>query len=453
MAAFKDKSNPGCRGFGAPQRRGRLQAARAVSLCRSSPPASFGPSPVLVARTLDAPRGRDRAHIIAVPSFSSRSVSCPSADPRPRSSSHCSCPTVAAAENWPQWRGPGGQGISTERDADRMGARAQRRWKIRCARAFVADRLGRPSLPDRRDRRRGPARAEGRRAHDGRQALGPSRQRRGRAQAHAEGAGARREDRQDRLGADRVRRPGVRRAAPPQQLRRPDRATDGKMVFAYFGPEGLYAYDINGKLAWKVVEKFPTLGLGTGTSPVLYQNLVIIQRDEDNGDVGVVAYDKDTGKEAWRAKRHVQISWATPVLVDTGRRDRARHQRHRVHHRLRPGDRQGAVADEGRREQRHPHAARRPRPGHRHRRLSREEGHRDPPGRRCPRQARRVGVREGHRLRALEHPLRRLRLPAHRQRHRHLPRRDNRRGEVRGGRVPVPARFMGSPVAFGGMSR
>ena len=69
------------------------------------------------------------------------------------------------------------------------------------------------------------------------------------------------------------------------------------------------------------MEQFPTLGMGTGTSPVLYQNLVIIQRDEDNGErSAIVAYDKRTGKEAWRAKRNVQITWATPVLVDTGRR-------------------------------------------------------------------------------------------------------------------------------------
>jgi outer membrane protein assembly factor BamB len=88
------------------------------------------------------------------------------------------------------------------------------------------------------------------------------------------------------------------------------------MVYAYFGPEGLYAYDVSGKLAWKAVEKFPTLGLGTGTSPVLFQNLVIIQRDEDNGDNSVVvAYDKKTGKEAWKTKRPTQISWGTPVLV------------------------------------------------------------------------------------------------------------------------------------------
>src|SRR5688572_15743994 len=34
----------------------------------------------------------------------------------------------------------------------------------------------------------------------------------------------------------------------------PTAVTDGKMVYAYFGPEGLFAYDFDGKLAWKVVE-------------------------------------------------------------------------------------------------------------------------------------------------------------------------------------------------------
>jgi outer membrane protein assembly factor BamB len=101
----------------------------------------------------------------------------------------------------------------------------------------------------------------------------------------------------------------------------PTPITDGTMVYAYFGPEGLYAYDFSGKLAWKVVEKFPTLGLGTGTSPVLYQNLVIIQRDEDNGEnSAIVAYDKKTGKEVWKTKRTVEVSWGTPVLVEASGR-------------------------------------------------------------------------------------------------------------------------------------
>ena len=95
----------------------------------------------------------------------------------------------------------------------------------------------------------------------------------------------------------------------------PSAITDGKMVFAYFGPEGLYAFDFNGKPLWSVVEKFHTLGLGTGTSPVLHENLVIIQRDQDDKTSVIAAYDKATGKEVWKTQRPVDISWSTPVLV------------------------------------------------------------------------------------------------------------------------------------------
>lgn len=100
----------------------------------------------------------------------------------------------------------------------------------------------------------------------------------------------------------------------------PSVATDGKMLYAYFGPEGLYAYDFSGKLAWKVVEKFHTLGLGTGTSPVLFRDTVIIQRDEDEKTSVVVAYDKTTGKEVWKTSRPVSISWSTPVFADASGR-------------------------------------------------------------------------------------------------------------------------------------
>src|SRR5215213_2321730 len=99
-------------------------------------------------------------------------------------------------------------------------------------------------------------------------------------------------------------------------------ATDGKLVYAYFGSEGLYAYDFNGKLAWKSeVGKLANLGMGTGTSPILFENLVIVQADEDNGEASfMVAFDKKTGKEAWRTPRKIQISWSTPLLARTAKR-------------------------------------------------------------------------------------------------------------------------------------
>lgn len=100
----------------------------------------------------------------------------------------------------------------------------------------------------------------------------------------------------------------------------PTAITDGKLVYAYFGPEGLYAFDFNGKPVWKVVEKFHTAGLGTGTSPVLFGNTVIIQRDQDPKTSVVVAYDKATGKEVWKTPRPVNLTWTTPALVDVGGR-------------------------------------------------------------------------------------------------------------------------------------
>lgn len=94
-------------------------------------------------------------------------------------------------------------------------------------------------------------------------------------------------------------------------------ATDGKLVYAFFGTEGLYAYDFKGKLAWKAqLGNLATVGMGTGTSPILFNNLVILQCDEDNGQASfIVALDKTTGKEVWKTPRKVQVSWSTPLLV------------------------------------------------------------------------------------------------------------------------------------------
>ncbi len=102
----------------------------------------------------------------------------------------------------------------------------------------------------------------------------------------------------------------------------PTPVTDGKYVIAYFGSEGLYCYDVNGKEIWKKsLGSILTLGLGVGTSPVLFENLVIIQADQNDGRASfIAAFDKKTGKEVWRTSRKVQVSWSTPVLVKAGTR-------------------------------------------------------------------------------------------------------------------------------------
>jgi outer membrane protein assembly factor BamB len=102
----------------------------------------------------------------------------------------------------------------------------------------------------------------------------------------------------------------------------PTPVTDGTLVFAYFGSEGIYAYDFAGNLKWKAdLGDIATLGMGVSTSPVLYKNLVILQCDEENGEKSfITALDASTGQPVWKTPRKVQVSWTTPVLVEANGR-------------------------------------------------------------------------------------------------------------------------------------
>jgi outer membrane protein assembly factor BamB len=102
----------------------------------------------------------------------------------------------------------------------------------------------------------------------------------------------------------------------------PTPVTDGKLVWAWFGSEGLYCYDFKGTQVWKKsLGQIKTLGMGVATSPVLYGDILIIQADENEGEKSfIVGLNKKTGKEVWRQPRQVQVSWSTPVLVNVGTR-------------------------------------------------------------------------------------------------------------------------------------
>ncbi|OFW12075.1 MAG: hypothetical protein A3H96_06480 [Acidobacteria bacterium RIFCSPLOWO2_02_FULL_67_36] len=102
----------------------------------------------------------------------------------------------------------------------------------------------------------------------------------------------------------------------------PTTVTDGRLVYAFFEAAGLYAYDFKGKLAWKKsLGNIAKAGLGPGTSPILYDNLLILQIDQEMGaNSAIVALDKTNGNEVWRAARTTRRSWATPIVVNAGNR-------------------------------------------------------------------------------------------------------------------------------------
>ena len=209
----------------------------------------------------------------------------------------------------------------------------------------------------------------------------------------------------------------------------PTPVTDGTMVYAYFGPEGLYAYDSTGKLAWKVVEQVRDARSGhrhvAGALRESRHHSARRGQRRHSVDRGLRQEDRQGSleHEARRCRSAgARRCWCRPAarteLVTNGSENIIAYD---------PATGKELWRTTGVREQRDPHAARRQRPGDRDRRVSGEESDRHPSGRRARRQARGVGIRERHGLRALEHSLRRLPLSPDRQRHRDVSR-SRRRG-------------------------
>jgi outer membrane protein assembly factor BamB len=94
--------------------------------------------------------------------------------------------------------------------------------------------------------------------------------------------------------------------------------TDGEGIVSYFGSCGLYCYDLAGKELWKVeMPPASTLGnYGTGVSPIVADNTVVLLRDEGN-DPRITALNLTTGKLKWERKRASRGGFSTPVVWDT----------------------------------------------------------------------------------------------------------------------------------------
>jgi outer membrane protein assembly factor BamB len=100
--------------------------------------------------------------------------------------------------------------------------------------------------------------------------------------------------------------------------------TDGRHVIVSFGSEGLYAYDVDGKLLWTrdlgVLNAGwfydPDYEWGIGSSPIIWKNLVIVQCDIQKNSF-LAAFDVATGAPVWRTAREEIPSWSTPTVFET----------------------------------------------------------------------------------------------------------------------------------------
>lgn len=95
--------------------------------------------------------------------------------------------------------------------------------------------------------------------------------------------------------------------------------TDGEVVVAFFGKGGLHAYTVDGKPLWsKDLGKFEG-PWGTAACPVIVGELVIQNGDSDH-DAFVEAFHRKTGESVWRKKRPDNRGWSTPIVVQRGGR-------------------------------------------------------------------------------------------------------------------------------------
>ena len=98
----------------------------------------------------------------------------------------------------------------------------------------------------------------------------------------------------------------------------PTPITDGVRLYVHFGPYGTAALNLSGKVLWRNNElKYPPVH-GPGGSPILVENALIFSCDGQS-DPFIVALDKASGKPLWRTPRSTEpkkkFSFSTPLAI------------------------------------------------------------------------------------------------------------------------------------------
>src|SRR5205085_8214077 len=97
-------------------------------------------------------------------------------------------------------------------------------------------------------------------------------------------------------------------------------ATDGKHIWVTFFDVPnvcVVCYDLDGNEVWrKTPDTFASVH-GFCSSPVLFENLVIVNCDQDGPAACLLALDQATGEEKWRTERpnHTR-SYCVPIIID-----------------------------------------------------------------------------------------------------------------------------------------
>ena len=214
-------------------------------------------------------------------------------------------PAAANAEDWPQFRGPTGQGHSAERGLPLEWSESRNIvWKTPVAGVGWSS----------------PVVASGRvwltaAVDDGnpRQGRGPSSLR-----VIAFDAATGREA----VNVEVFRLPSAGYINPKNSRASPTPVLDGDRVYVHFGAQGTAALTTTGDIVWKTRLPYESQH-GSGGSPILFGDLFIVSCDGNDVEAFVVALDKHTGRVRWKTNRRrpSDQAYTTPLVIRVGGRD------------------------------------------------------------------------------------------------------------------------------------
>ncbi len=99
----------------------------------------------------------------------------------------------------------------------------------------------------------------------------------------------------------------------------PTMTTDGQRVFAIFANGDTVCLDFSGKRLWAKNLGTPDNHYGHSSSLITFQDLLLVQFDQNTGG-HLLALQTQTGDLVYDSPRDTEISWASPILVNTGDR-------------------------------------------------------------------------------------------------------------------------------------
>jgi outer membrane protein assembly factor BamB len=211
---------------------------------------------------------------------------------------------LAQAEDWPQFRGPTGQGHATERGLPLEWSETKNIiWKM------PVPGLGWSS----------PSVSNGRVWLT---TVVESKERRGRLTASLRALAFDVATGRELVNVEVFRLDDAGYVNPKNSRASPTPIVDGDRVYVHFGAEGTAALSTSGDILWTTHLRYESQH-GNGGSPTLYRDLLIINCDGNGGDAYVVALDTASGKPRWKTarRRPADQAYSTPLVIAVGEQD------------------------------------------------------------------------------------------------------------------------------------